>query len=290
MIDDLDEALRKLLIREMPIRNGEVDVKFDQPKREWSARVSRPTVNLFLYDARENQKLRQAQPLWDIFQNPDGTVTRQRKPVRLDLHYMLTAWAAEPEDEHRLLGRALMALFRCSSLPEDLVPESLGRQPAPISFLVAQYDELRNATDIWNVLDNEMRPGIALVVTLALDPYAPIVAPLVRGRELRFGPSRRPWRQILDQENDPECSWTVGGTLRSKGPLDSRPVRLVLVEKGLDVRLVPEGPGGPEGSWRARFAIGSLRAGDYTLEVAVEGRETLRYPITVPSPDYDLEI
>ncbi|HSJ52938.1 MAG TPA: DUF4255 domain-containing protein, partial [Anaerolineae bacterium] len=185
MIDDLDEALRKLLIREMPIRNGEVDVKFDQPKREWAARVSRPTVNLFLYDARENQKLRQAQPLWDIFQNPDGTVTRQRKPVRVDLHYMLTAWAAEPEDEHRLLGRALMALFRSSSLPEDLVPESLGRQPAPISFLVAQYDELRNATDIWNVLDNEMRPGIALVVTLALDPYAPIVAPLVRGRELR---------------------------------------------------------------------------------------------------------
>src|SRR5512137_1156548 len=108
MIDDLDEVLRQLLIRELPIKNGEVDVQFDQPKREWSAKVSRPTINLFLHDVRENAKLRQTQPMWDLTQNPDGTVTQRRKPVRVDLHYIITAWATEPEDEHRLLGRTLM--------------------------------------------------------------------------------------------------------------------------------------------------------------------------------------
>lgn len=280
MLDDLDQALEQLLIREMPITNGEADVKFDQPKREWSARLSRPTVNLFLYDVRENQKLRQAQPLWDVLPNPDGTVTRRRKPVRLDLHYMLTAWAAEPDDEHRLLGRALMALFRFSHLPEELVPESLGRQPAPLSFLVAQYDELRNPTDVWNVLDNEMRPGIALVITLALDPYAPIVAPLVRTRELRLGPSQRPQLEALDAGAGPDVFWTIGGTVRSDQPLDEEGTKLVLVEKGREVSLRPDG----------RFAIGGLEAGDYTLEVIVGERQPRRYPITVPAADYDLVV
>ena len=64
MIDDLDQVLRQLLIRELPIKNREVDVDFDQPTREWSGRLSRPTLNLFLYDLRENNKLRQTRPAW----------------------------------------------------------------------------------------------------------------------------------------------------------------------------------------------------------------------------------
>ena len=76
MIEDLDEALRKLLIREIPIRNGEVDVEFDQPSREWSAKISRPTLDLFLWDVRENQKLRQAvgwapRTSWRVFLNEE---------------------------------------------------------------------------------------------------------------------------------------------------------------------------------------------------------------------------
>jgi hypothetical protein len=98
MIDDLDEVLRQLLIREIPIKNGEVDIAFDQPSREWSAKLSRPTLNLFLYDARENQKLRQTQPMWEVERQQNNTAVRHRRPARLDLHYMITAWAADPED------------------------------------------------------------------------------------------------------------------------------------------------------------------------------------------------
>jgi Pvc16 N-terminal domain len=286
MIDDLDEVLRQLLIRDLPIKNGEVDVKFDQPKREWSARVSRPTLNLFLYDMRENQKLRQAQPMWDVQLNPDGTVSQRRKPVRLDLHYMITAWATEPEDEHRLLGRTLMALFRHLYLPAELLPESLQHQPAPISMMVAQYDELRNPTDVWNVLDNEMRPAAVLIVTLAMDPYQPTVTPLVRTRELRIGPSPVPPSERLEEGIEPDRFWTIGGTLRSAQPLDAERVRLLLVERGQVVPLQPAGDGQPG----MRFAIGRLAAGAYTLEVSVEGREPRRFPISVPAADYDLEV
>jgi hypothetical protein len=280
MIDDLDEVLRQFLIRDLPIKNGEVDIKFDQPKREWSARVSRPTLNLFLYDIRENQKLRQTQPTWEMVRNDDGTVTKRRKPARVDLHYMITAWAAEAEDEHRLLSRTLMALFRYPHLPEELLPESFQGQPVPVPIMVAQYDELRTPTDVWNVLDNEMRPALACIVTLAIDPYLPIVTPLVRTRELRIGPSRVPLLQELDQRTGPDLFWTIGGTLRSKQPLDLEGVCLTLVERGLEVPLQPEG----------RFAIGHLEAGEYTLEISGTGEPPRRYSITVPAADYDLEV
>lgn len=276
MIDDLDEALRQFLIQEMPIKNGEIDIAFDQPRREWSARLSRPTLNLFLYDVRENQKLRQAQPVWETTHNPDGTVTQRRKPVRVDLHYMITAWAAEPDDEHHLLTRALMALFRFPHLPENTLPESLRAQPVPLPIMVAQIDEFRSPTDVWNVLDNEIKPAIACVITVALNPYQPITGPLVRTRELRFGQAGLPWLQRLDTEAD--RFWTIGGTLHSDQPIEK--MRMVLLERGDEVSLQADG----------RFAVGRLRAGEYTLQVTRDGEKPQQFKIQVPSADYDLRM
>ena len=34
MFADLDETLRKMLIKDLPIRNGEIEISFEQPKRE----------------------------------------------------------------------------------------------------------------------------------------------------------------------------------------------------------------------------------------------------------------
>lgn len=277
MIHDLDEAIRQLLINEIPIKNGEVDVVFDQPTREWAARLSRPTLNVFLHDIRENLKLRHSQQ-WIVEQNPDGTATQRRTPVRVDLHYMITAWATEAEDEHRLLAGTLMALFRQPHLPEDLLPESLRDQPVPIPLEVAQSDELQNPADVWNVLDNEIRTAIAFTVTLALNPYQPVTGPLVRTRELRFGQSGEPSTQRLD-EGAQETYWTVGGVIQRDGqPLSGG--RVLLVEQGREVSLEEGG----------RFAIGHLRAGEYTLAVSTDGSEPQQFKIAVPAPDYDLDL
>jgi len=51
---------------------------------------------------------------------------------------------------------ALLALFRTPELPEELLPESLKNQPAPIALMVAQEDVLQNPADVWNVLDNHL--------------------------------------------------------------------------------------------------------------------------------------
>ncbi len=276
MIQDLDTVLRDLLIRELPIKNGEVDVTFDQPKREWSARLSRPTLNLFLYDIRENLKLRGSQQ-WLIEQNPDGTVTQRRTPARVDLHYMITAWATESEDEHSLLTRTLMALFRQPHLPQDLLPDSLSDQSAPIPLRVAQENEFQTPADVWSALDNEMRPAIALTLTVSIDPYLPIVTPLVRARELRVGQSADPGaNQSLIAGTATDVYWTVGGTLKTDKLIDQ--ITLELVDRGLDVPLEEDG----------RFSIGKLAAGEYTLEAMTRDGESKRFQIIVPAPDYEL--
>ncbi len=281
MIEDLDETLRRLLVREMPIKSGEVDVDFKQPKREWSARLSRPTLNLFLYEVRENTKLRQMSQGWDVEERSNNRVSERRKAVRVDLPYIITAWANEPEDEHRLLSRTLMALFRTPTLPDDLLPESLQDQPAPVSLKVAQAEDTDkvNMSELWSALDNVMRPAVTCVVTMALNPYQAMQVPLVRERVLRVGPSDKPavYQQFVEQSGA-DVYWTVGGTVRSKKPLDT--VRLMLVERGTDVEILPEG----------RFTIGNLVAGDYTLEIKAEGQKPLRRALTVPAPDYNFEV
>ena len=280
MIEDLDEALRQLLTREMPIKNSEVDIQFDQPKREWSARLSRPTVNLFLYDIRENVKLRHTAQGWDVERRPDGTAIQRRRPFRTDLHYLLTAWATEPEDEHRLLTSAMLALFRVPEIPVELLPESLQDQPGPITLKVAQYDTAQNLTDLWSSLDNELRPALTCMVTVALNPYQAITGPLVRTRELRIGQAESPaLRQDLIKPAGTAVYWTIGGTLRSPQPLDLQRMRLTLVERNVEIEIKPEG----------RFSVGNLETGDYTLELTADGA-VRRYPIKVPAPDYEFDV
>lgn len=277
MFQELDEVLRQLLIREIPIKNGDVDITFDQPSREWAARLSRPTLNIFLHDVRENIQLRGSQQ-WTVEHRSDGTAVQRRTPVRVALHYMITTWANDPDDEHNLLGRTLLVLFRQPHLPEDLLPESLQEQPAPIPLEVAQQDTLRNPADVWNALDNEIRPAVTLIVTLALDPYKPFVTPLVRTRELRMGQSRRPLAETLTAGLSPDVFWTIGGAIHTDKPIEN--IKLTLVERNLTVPVQETG----------RFAIGQLQAGEYTLEVAVNGGKPKQHKITVPAPDYNVKV
>ena len=277
MFDEIDEVLRKLLIREIPITNSEIDIAFDQPKREWSARISRPTINLFLHDVRENAKLRQ-QGQGPEFERAiqTGMVTQKHKAHRVDLHYALSVWAKEPEDEHRLLASILMALFRHPTLVDDL-PENLQDQPTPIALKVAQYDELEKPSDLWNVMDNQQRPLLNLVVTLALHPFKPIVGPIVRTRELVVGQAVEPSSTgRLKPEAEARHTWTVGGQVRSQnGPL--KDLRVVLLPSRQAALMPGEG----------RFVLGNLDPGNYVVEISAAGRPPVQHSITVPAPDYD---
>jgi hypothetical protein len=270
MIDDLDDALRDLLIREMPIKNNEIDISFGQPNKEWSSRLSRPTLNLYLHDIRENPALRRDQAFAELERRPDSVVQR-RPPHRIALHYLVTAWATAPEDEHRMLARALLALLRFQELPDDILPEGLQDQPSPIPLKVAQADTLEKPSDFWSVLDNQQRPGIAFTATLAFNPYAPVVKPVTRTAEFKFG-------QSADMPGTDHGYLMVSGKVLSKKPLADLQVRLL--ERGILAELHPDGG----------FAIRNLQPGNYTLEVRAEGYKPKKHKIKVPAPNYDVDL
>lgn len=56
MLICVDETLRmkKIIILETPIPNGDVEISFSLPKRDWGDGQFKPNLNLYLYDNFEN--------------------------------------------------------------------------------------------------------------------------------------------------------------------------------------------------------------------------------------------
>lgn len=273
MFDDLDEALRALLKRELPVKNGEVDIEFKQPRREWSARLSRPTIDLFLFDVREDTKRRATMPPWRPDQVDERNSVSRRRPLHVLLHYALTAWANEPEDEHRLLARALLALYRFPQMPAELLPEGLREQPAPINLEVAQAEGLINPSDFWSAMDNEIRPLLFCSVSMAIEPSFTVTAPIIKTRDLRFidvstGETEGPGRVL----------WTVRGTVRGLPPL--RPAKLALVECEQEVDI----------GYQGDYVVTGVPEGEYTVQVTPAGAAATRHRLTVPAKSYDVQV
>jgi hypothetical protein len=260
---DLDETIRNLLIRYVPLNLSEVDVSFEAPDREWSGRLSRPTVNCFLYDVRENEDLREV--AWNVDRDAArGTVTRKKLPSRFNAIYNVTVWARAPEDEHRLLWRVLSALSRNPVLPDDLRQGALADQPFPIPARVAKPEQSRtNPADLWQALDNRIRPSLTYIATLALDPEVEFVSPVTLTTSIRM--------QELQ---------LIAGLVRARGK--AAPVagaRVQLRERGAEVITGADG----------RFAF-QAPPGTLTLVVEAPGRRPVSVSAEVPSPSYDLEV
>jgi len=284
VIADVDDVLRKLLIREIEIKGNEVDIQFHQPKRDWSARLNKPTFNLFLFDIRENLRLRGSEQVKTV-NLPDGTSEVRRDPLRLDLRYMLTAWAKDPLDEHLLLSSALVGLLRNPVLPENLLPERLRNQPIAIPLEVAtfipEHGPVDKLSEIWGVLDNEIRPGVLVTVTIALDPYRPLIYKQVRTREIRFVQD-----SAIDHPDSPPSTradsktyFVIGGGVSSQKYAISA-LSLILVERNESVSMAEDG----------RFKIADIVEGEYHLDILFNQKVLKRQKIRVPSSDYEIQV
>ncbi len=282
MISDLDETLRELLIRDLPISNNEIDISFDQPTREWSSRLSRPSLNLYMHDIRENNKLRTQQPNMNVTVN-GNTATLARTAMRIDIHYMLTAWTNDPSDEHRLLMRTLMVMLRYRELPEELFFGQLEEQEMGIPYKIAQYENQVSPRELWSVLDNNMRPSLDLVLTIAVNPFDDLTVPLVRETSVGFGQRDGGSSDIFNSgfPNGARSQYyAISGTVSSDDELEHLSIQLL--ELSVPVTISPNG----------RYTIPNLREGDYTLEIWTGRKEPTQHAISVPSPEmaYDIYI
>lgn len=254
MLDDLNETLQKLMIKNLRA-DGPIDVSFEQPTREWSAKINRPTVNFFLLKLLENRKLRDLD--WDIHrQNQVGQ--RHWRPRRIDVYYMVTAWATEPEDEYHLLWRTLGVLLRNASLPEEFYTGQMHDQERKVMMEVAQTEILENPSEIWSALNNEFRPSVSLRVTLELDWALIEEQPLVLTKRVVFGDmeSILPGEEILQ----------IGGTVYDHAGDPQDRARVRVVERDQAVLTDPQG----------HFTFSNVPPGSYTLEATAPDGATRR--------------
>lgn len=168
MIDEVDAALRELLRRDALGPKG-IEIAFDPPTRDWGARRSAPTVDIFLYDLREDSRRRSAGEVRE--RNGAGQVGGIRLPRRwFRLSYLLTAWAGRAEDEHRLLSAVLMSFLRHDVLPSELLGPVLRDGPSPVCSIAGFPGDGRLASEVWPAIGGELRPALDLVVIVAVDP------------------------------------------------------------------------------------------------------------------------
>jgi hypothetical protein len=195
MIQDIDKTLEKLIYERGRMNRNDIDISFEQPNGDWSARISRPTLNIWCFDIQENLKLRTMEPR--TLRNAPGS-TRQFPPLRLDITYLVTAWARKVEDEHQLLWRALGTLAQVPVLDPRTCEGALKDQPYDIQLLVANMpDRMPNLSDLWSVLNNQMRLGFTLVMTLAMERGIDYETPLVLEADVIVGQTFDPLSRSL---------------------------------------------------------------------------------------------
>jgi hypothetical protein len=177
VIHEVDSALRALIERETGIRD--VEVVFDAPTRDWAGRRTVPTIDVYLYDIREDLRRRERGVLNEYNQDQTRIVGRHLPPRHFKLSYLVTAWTQRPEDEHRLLSALLAAFLRFDALPAELLDGPLAELGLPVPLTVGlPPPEDRGFADVWSALGGELKPSIDVVVS----------APINTGQRMEVGP------------------------------------------------------------------------------------------------------
>lgn len=287
MLHTLDTTLKSLLddtSTPQLVRNAEV--AFDRPSETYNP--DKTTINLFLYDVRENTELRNNEP---VIERQNGLVTMRRAPMRVSCSYLVTAWIESGVTgeqailkQHELLGEVLRVFSRWPSIPlptpdekgKNLLQGELKNSLYPISLVTAQTDLMRNPAEFWSALGGKLRPSFTLTATLAMDQQdEPVTAAAVTTKKV-----------VLEgiPTGAPETVFQVGGMVRdatTHKPITD--VDLMLVESGVQTKSNADG----------QFSFAGLSAGNYSIRAVKQGYQTKTKSTQVPGPSptaFDIDL
>src|SRR6266550_9016829 len=221
MFHDLDTTLENVLNdAAAPAELRNAGVSFETPDSLYKPQNPDSAINLFLYEVKENRKLRNPEPITE----PSALgFTKRQPPLRVDCSYLVTTWketgANRIQKEHQLLGQAFFWLSRFPSIPANFFFGSMVGQPFPPPTMVAQWDVAKNQGEFWNALGIPPRPYFNLIVTIAMDLAQEVEGALVTTVTSRYF------------TNDPASAdelLIIGGTVRDKNgaPVTDAWVRL----------------------------------------------------------------
>jgi hypothetical protein len=265
----LHEVFARLMYEKGRLSPRDVDVRFDPPRRDWITALTRPTLNFFLFDVRENTELRHS----NLQTNRQvGSTSYRLPPRRFDLRYMVSAITTRVEDEHLLLWHVLTVLLKHSALPNDILPDVLRVLDPPLTTQVSKSDEDKLFVDLWNGFEVSPHPALLYVVTAPMDLDIVIEAPLVLTRTTRYMRTHEP--------NSPlDIAVHIGGVLRDR---DGQPV------PDAKVSVAGRASAPSQTDTEGRFVLVGVPHGALKLNVQRNGGPPQSFTLTVPSDEYEL--
>lgn len=170
MIHEVDKALKTVVMSAAGAPEG-LQVVFEPPTRQWSEKLDgTPTVDLCLYDIREDMKQRKVGQT--PMRNDRNRIIGWRPPPRIyRLSYIGTAWAGNIEGDHELLGWLLQVFAGMKQLPPSTLTGSLAVWGLAALEVCQPTAEQRPTPQSLTALSGEVRPTLDIVVS------APVVFP-----------------------------------------------------------------------------------------------------------------
>jgi hypothetical protein len=185
-IRTVDESLERMVRAELPLPDDLGDVTFDAPTSNWSAQLSRITVNFFLYDVGLSDEPSRS-PMRRVTEN--GQAERRVPQPIIRLGYLVSAWAGSPRDEHQLLGDLVSRFASRSTLPEEYLTSSLSSSV----HLRLCADDANKPRDVWSGSGGQLKASFTMEVSVAADTFGwQDEAPAVTRIEALTNPKPRP--------------------------------------------------------------------------------------------------
>lgn len=265
MIQDLSNTLKAILTQPgLPADLAGAAIVFDRPADPFAP--GQTTVDLFLYDIRENLDLRNNEP---TVSTSGGMVTATPPPLRVACSYLVTAWpTAGPNlalQEQQLLAEVLQLLAGYPLIPSSFLQGSLVGQEPPLPMIALHPDALKNLAEFWTSLGTKLRASLTITATIAMNVLpVPAPAPIVITQELD-----------LEQLNLPttrQATFRIAGCVTDAASKPVTGATVTIVERGLVATTDGNG----------NFSISPLAAGNYTLSVQ-SGTTQKNTSIAVPA-------
>src|SRR5262249_32728500 len=274
MIDQVSLLLKKILNDPAlpdPLKSADKD--FVRPTDPYSPAAD--TINLFLYDVRENADLRSNE---QIVERKNGQAVVHVAPMRVSCCYLVTAWVPGLSSEttvlreQLMLSQALRALARFPIIPESIVSGTgLVDQDPLLPMITAQADSSKSSSEFWASVGNKIRASINVNVTISIPALDDQDTFLVKNKFSNVVPGQGP-----DQDN----LLAIGGRVLS-GPNSGIGGALVdLTDAGLNTTTDSDG----------RFSFPRVPAGTHTFRVVAVGFVLETQTVVVPGRPEDYEI
>ena len=196
------------------ILNGTVKVSAEAPDRIENGAASPDRINLFLFQATENQG-------WRNNDLPTHNANGDRisnPPLALDLSYLLTAYGSADFHAEVLLGHAMSVLHEMpvftrdairaaipvpppTTLPNALTNANLADQIEQIK-IVPQVMPVEEISKIWSALQSQYRPTAVYKATVVLIETDKSIRPTlpVRARSIAVIPFQRPSIDLIQSQ------------------------------------------------------------------------------------------